>query len=94
MVSEVAAAIGATAVPDVIDDADYDWFVYQGLLCEIRITGTVQGFQDPAGQAYVVDSKSMRKVGAADDIAVTVVNEDSAHGGQFSMVGRMLVKLH
>ena len=94
VVSEVASGVGATAIPDTIDDADFDWFVYQGLLSQITITGTVAGFQSPSGTPYTIDSKAMRKVGSADDVVVTVVNEDDSVGAELSMVGRMLVQLH
>ncbi len=94
VVNEVAAALGATAIPDAVSDANYDWFVHQGLLSLLKITGTVAGFQTPAGRQYVIDSKSMRKVGIADDLIVTTVNSDASVGAEISMAGRILVQLH
>ena len=94
VVNDVAAALGASAVPDPVSDANYDWFVHQGLLCQISIAGTVAGFQVPAGQSYTVDSKSMRKVGIADDIVVVSTNSDASVGAEISLAGRILVQLH
>ncbi len=41
---------------------------------------------------FTMDSKAMRKVGAQDDIAITI--EDRLFGLEVAMEGRMLIKLH
>jgi len=92
VVSEAAAAVGITGLPKPFADTDFDWFVWQGLLTEFTfITGT--GIQSNAGTHYVVDSKSMRKVGIADNIAI-VVTQDNAVGSAITIRGRQLLLLH
>ncbi len=93
VVSEQASVTGVTAMPDPVLDANFDWFTWQGLISEFTFI-TAAGFQSGTGSRYKVDSKAMRKVGAADDMVMVVKNHDAANGAQLSVMGRVLIKLH
>jgi len=91
VVSDTAAAVGVTAVPDTIANADGNWYLWEPLVYDMIFASG--GFACPL-VANAVDSKAMRKVGADEDVAVVVVNSNASHGARFSAVGRFLVKLH
>ena len=92
VVSENASSVGITGVPNPQDDTDYDWFVHQGVAVFFKFFDS-SGFQGDSGHHYTIDSKSMRKVGANDDI-VLVWGSGSAVGAIIVIQGRMLVQLH
>ncbi len=88
VVSEKASTLGATALPDPITEESSDeWFAYQ-------YWGTNGG--PIAGQpmaAFPFDSRGQRKVGDGEDVVIMVANANAAHGAQFRVKFRMLVKL-
>ena len=92
VVTETAAALGVTALPDALSDPESDWFVYQGMIHRFRFISGV-GTNDPAGTHYVVDSRAMRKVGADQDIAAVFTMRASV-GATLTSEGRMLIQLH
>ncbi len=92
IVKETASAIGVTAVPGPLTEADADWFVYQGMTSHFDLA-TAVGFNEPGGQRFDIDSKAMRKVGPTDDLVS--VFEARATGGAFlNIEGRTLIQLH
>ena len=95
IVTDTAAAIGVTAVPDpslISGDPEAGWFISQPLIC--RTFGIVTaGFDGNSGHQYTIDSKSMRKVGPDDNI-VGMATLDSAVGANLTTIGRMLIQLH
>jgi len=99
VVTEAAAAIGVTAVPDpsgISGDPEADWFVWQAVVNNffIDVNGTDGiGVDGSLGNQYVIDSKAMRKVGP-DDNLISVFAQESAVGSIMSTNGRMLIQLH
>ncbi len=93
VVTDTAAALGITAIPDPGSNQDSDWFIWQGLSVVFSLA-TAVGIDANGGARYDVDSKSMRKVGADDDIVFVVSNLNAADGGVITINGRMLLKLH
>jgi len=91
VVNDTASALGVTAVPDPVSDANGNWFVWEGLVYDMVFSAG--GFALPQ-QSIDVDSKAMRKVGADEDVAVVIVNSSASHGARFAAEGRMLVKVH
>ena len=92
VVNDQALGIGASAIPDPLNQPDAPFFVWQGLQTQFTF-GSGVGFDADAGSRYAVDSKAMRKVGNNEDIAVMVANANTAHGADVGIKGRMLVKL-
>ena len=99
VVTDTAAAIGVTAVPDpsgIAGDPEADWYVWQALQNRffIDIDGAAGvGVDSRASQQYVIDSKAMRKVGP-DDNEVSMVSNDAAVGFILTTIGRQLIQLH
>ena len=93
VVSDTAAALGITAIPDPVSSPEGNWFVYQPLQAKFLFI-TAAGFESDAGHHITVDSKAMRRVGADEDIAIVCGNSAAAHGGRIAIQGRMLFKLH
>jgi len=93
VVSDPSVGVGISAVPNPIDEADSDFFVYQALWTQFDFLSAI-GFQGNSGLQYKIDSKAMRKVDQNMDIAVTVTNQNATEGAIFTLMGRMLIKLH
>ena len=95
VVTDTAAAIGVTAVPDpgsISGDPEADWFVHQP--CYIKVNSQNAGFFGVnACWRYVVDSKAMRKVGP-DDNVVAMFAMENAFGAELITHGRTLIQLH
>ena len=93
VVSDTAAALGITALPDPTTSPDGNWFLFESLIAQFQfISGA--GFNNPAGAMLQFDSKAMRKVGNDEDVTLVGSNPSSADGGRVIVIGRMLVKLH
>ncbi len=94
VVTEQAAAIGVTAIPDPSDqvDPDADWFVYQPVWTQF-VTTAGGGISLSSPNNWTVDSKAMRKVGP-DDQQLGMFSEDSGVGGFLTTYGRFLLQLH
>ena len=98
VVTDTAAAIGATAVPDpsgISGDPEADWYVWQALANTffIDINGTDGIGVSTLANRTVIDSKAMRKVGP-DDNVVSMVGNELSTGFQLTSNGRMLIQLH
>ena len=95
VVTDTAAAIGVTAVPDPSSsagDPDADWFVHLPMSDKVN-SANAEKFGVAAGHHYQIDSKAMRKVGPDDNI-VSMATMDSAFGAIIITHGRMLIQLH
>ena len=94
-VTENAAGIGATAVPDPLADIAWDgWFFhYTGTLFAMSTSPTTDASETTA-RVISVDSKAMRKVEETDvDIAVFSVLETGTATMQARFESRQLIKL-
>ena len=95
IVSQNAAGIGVTAVPDpLIDIAWEGWFVYEmGIVKQVGTT--LDQSEIGAGQRIEIDSKAMRKLRITDNVVAVFSNTIVGSPGQVraSMLSRMLVKL-
>ena len=93
VVSDIAAVLGITALPDPIGEADGNWMFYENFVAPLEFAdGT--GFVSPSGWQHKFDSKAMRKVGIDEDVAYVVANNSGADGMEVIMIGRVLFKLH
>ena len=97
VVTDTAAAIGVTAVPDpssISGDSEAAWHVHQGVWTQFLNVGAgndAAAVSSPTN--WTIDSKSMRKVGP-DDNVVDMFTEDAGIGGFFTILGRQLIQLH
>ncbi len=95
VVSETAAALGVTAIPDpsgTDGDPEAAWFNYQTCVAQTKFLSAV-GFESDAGVQYIMDSKAMRKVGADDNLAI-MFSQVAAVGATVFTGGRQLIQLH
>ncbi len=93
VVSDQAAAIGVTAVPNPTSDYGSDlWFVIEQLQGFFQF-GTNVG-KDEAGRIKDLDSKAMRKVDVGQDIVVVIETSASQVSCTLESAFRMLVKVH
>ncbi len=95
VVTDTAAAIGVTAVPDpsVIAGApEAAWFAVQQLHASF-IQVTSAGFEATGSSQYEIDDHSMRKVSIDDDV-VMMFTEFGAGGARLFTMGRTLIQLH
>ena len=95
VVTDTAAAIGITAVPNpsgINGDPEASWFVWQAMAAKM-IIDTASGVHGVIGLGFEIDSKSMRKVGPDDDVA-TVLDTEAGGGVTLVSNGRMLIQLH
>ena len=90
-VNDKAAALGITAIPCPISNADDDFVIWQGMMAKFEFT-TGTGYRD-IGTHYEINSKGMRKVDAGDNLAI-VFEQGAAVGAQLVMNGRMLIQVH
>ncbi len=94
VVTDTAAAIGVTAVPNpdtTAGDPDADWFVHESFASRFTFASAV-GIMD-IGYVTTVDSKAMRKVGP-DDNVVSMFTQIPTVGALLITQGRMLIQLH
>ena len=94
VVTETAAALGVTAMPDpspVSGDPEAAWFAVQNCSLRFKFLDATGVFD--AGVHFVVDDHAMRKVGPDDDIA-TIFSMDAGVGADMITQGRMLIQLH
>ncbi len=90
--SDFAVTAGIGSLPDPISDEAADlWFVHQTFIIGV-MAGGANGNQ--RGSVFQFDSKAMRKVEEGSSIGVIMVNAHVAHGLQFILKFRMLIKLH
>ena len=90
VVSEKAAATGATAVPDPVTNVDSDqWFMYMQWAAE----GSASTNVGRPLQRYPFDSRAQRRVQDGENLAVVIANASAVDGAQYVLNFRMLVKL-
>ncbi len=92
IVSDKAAALGVTAVPMPITQADGEFHVWQSMVIGVKSLTSV-GAEFNTGWHYPIDSKAMRKVGPDEDLAV-VFEQVPAAAAVINIAGRILIKLH
>jgi len=95
VVSDQATAIGISAIPTPVTDADSDlFFVHQYMVGSVGFADST-GIWQRANTQVEVDSKAMRKVNADQDV-VLVVELDVGIGNGMGIFGggRFLIKLH
>jgi len=91
VVSDQAVAVGVTALPDPVSDANSDlWFAYQGWSAE----GTLSSNAGRPTQQLPFDFRAMRKVEEGMDVVIMFGNASVTSGAEFVLNLRFLVKLH
>ncbi len=95
VVSDQASAIGITAIPTPVLDAESDlWFVHQWNTGTFFF-GSAASFIDNAGTQILIDSKAQRKVNEDEDIVVVFERDLTVSDGcLMQLAGRMLIKEH
>jgi len=88
----IAAGVGSVPTPTFENGSDL-WFLHEYTATN-QTFGSAIGFQEPAIQNVVLDSKAMRKVQEGQDIAIVLENGSALDGMLFLLQFRMLVKLH
>ncbi len=93
IVSDQALAVGVTAVPTPVAEADSDlWFLWQSLSGSmLAVTSTGLSDTQPT---VVLDSRAMRKVEDGQDIAVVQEASGGSAGCVLQRSGRLLITLH
>ncbi len=95
VVSEQASAVGITAVPGPVSNADSELFhVFQAIATAFFFSSAAGMGVNGAG--FVIDSKAMRKVEDGQDL-ITIYESDAAAvsaGQVVKTYSRLLVKLH
>ncbi len=91
VVSDQALAIGITAVPQPISDADSDlWVMHQYFYCPVKLADAT-GFAD-VSQTVNFDSKAMRKIPEGSTL-IWVIENASTVGLQYALQFAALIKL-
>jgi len=86
VVSDRAAAVGATAIPGPITDIDDDgWLLYVPINQRFEFSSAV-GFDPTGGIQYHFDSKAKRIVHDGQSVALIVENADSSFAFTVSMI--------
>jgi len=96
-VTENAAGIGVTAVPDPIADVSWDgWFVYEKGRIVSRATTLVESDNVVNCQRVRIDSKAMRKIHDTDVLVAVIATTEAGEGAAMSagLTTRVLDKLH
>ncbi len=94
VVSEESVAIGATAVPTPVTDANSSLFLAYQYLQNFYEFKDVSGFESVAGRIFEIDSKAMRKVELGQDMIVVFENSGTGSGAIASAMIRQLIKTH
>ncbi len=92
VVTDSAVAAGIASIPTPLTESEASWWFWQAWQ-DMFTFSTGASAQGRQGYQYAIDSKSQRKVGLDDDIAV-VLQQASAIGAIIGVEGRILVKLH
>ena len=96
VVTDQAVSVGVTALPDpgtTTGNPEQDWYVAMQVWMQVQIAGTISAAYNSSPNAWITDSKAMRKVGPSDDIA-GMFKEEAGVGGFLTTQGRMLIQLH
>ena len=94
IVSDTAAAVGVTAIPDPsqLVNPDASWYVYEPLQTQFVTTAGGAAFLTSPNHR-MIDSKAMRKVGA-DDQLCALYTDEAGVGSFLTDIGRTLIQLH
>ena len=91
IVTDSALAVGVTAIPDPVTEADDDiWFVYQPFMQALQFADAT-GFTAQRMTQYPFDSKAKRKMDAGKSIVLIVANSHATHAFEFMFAVRILV---
>jgi len=94
VVSEKAATLGPTALPDPVTEANSDeWFLYKEWDATTKVAATGASFGGIMQIPF--DSKAQRKVQEGEQVVFMIANASSAaDDAQYYLQFRMLIKLH
>ena len=93
VVSEKAATLGVTALPDPVTEANSDeWFLY-GLWDAMTVVAAAPA--QASSRQYAFDSRAQRKVEEGEQIVFMIANAGSTpFNAKYHWQYRMLIKLH
>ncbi len=92
VVNRVAGALGATGIPGPATDCGWPgWFVFGYITQRFTFVSAV-GVEPNMATAYDFDSRAQRKIESEQDLAFMVENFSGAHGLEFAVSFRMLIK--
>ena len=90
-ITDVAFAVGISAIPDPISDVEDDgWMLYVPFVNDFAFNSGV-GFDGNAGNWFPFDSKSKRTIEDGNRLAVVIANASSTLGLSFALYMRTLV---
>ena len=93
LVTDTAAALGITAVPDPVTDVQDDvWFFYLSFAQKLQVfdaTGANPNF----ATWYPFDQKAKRIFSSGNTVAVVVANAHATHGFEFMLNDRVLTQV-
>ncbi len=92
VVTDDAAAAGATAVPGPVTDKTADWFFMLNFIQRINV-GTAVGIEPHFEHQYAVDGKAQRIIEPAETIAMVAESQAESDGFVISMQGRVLSRV-
>ena len=91
-VTEVARALGVTALEGPVADSLSDrWFVHQ-YFAQSNVTETAVGVNPFTADNYVIDSKAMRKFDGSEGLAMLFENNHATFGFDVALFLRILIK--
>ena len=90
VVSDVALALGITAVPDPVTEADDDnWFVWEPFLA-LSDVRSGESAPNTYHAGFEFDSKAMRRVEEGSAVVVVIANASAVFGLEFALSFSML----
>jgi len=90
IVTDTAAALGITALPDPVTDVSDDiWFQYVSWAQELRFSDAT-GFEPQFASWYPFDSKAKRILHSGQTVVVIVANASASFGFKFAVNLRVL----
>ena len=94
VVKETATTAGVASIPTPITEATADWHVFEMITAGVLVSSATSVLEFGFQRGF--DSKSMRKVGDDDDIAIVAEAPATGISEGFQLVdaGRVLIKLH
>ncbi len=94
IVSDQASAIGVTAVPTPVADADSDlFFVYEPNVMQMQVSDAT-GVNAPSGVGRSFDSKAMRKLPDGTNISAVAETAGNSAGAIVTVQASLLIKSH
>ena len=95
IVSERAQAVGITALPDPVIEANADfWFLFVPWATSMTIETVAEQSHDNHPYQMVFDSKAQRKVEEGEVFVGIMANASAAQAIEFQIQVRVLIKLH